>query len=86
MIGGVLIVAGLYFVLLGKAKEMKQISQLTTEIDVEKPTQIEVEPPPNQDSSNHSHGNVKETEVEREEERRDSNASSGILGSVYIYP
>lgn len=84
VLGGVLIIGGLYVVLWGKSKELKKVTQLMPENQVE--IDVQFPPPPSrQSSSSHGGGNaMKEEEVEREEEDRDSQAGE-VLGSLFMY-
>ncbi|KAG8368734.1 hypothetical protein BUALT_Bualt15G0076800 [Buddleja alternifolia] len=76
--GAILIVCGLYVVLWGKSKELKKVSQIKPE------NQVNKELGPNKGSS-HGRSGRKEKEDE-EEEKRDSHASSEVLGGLYMYP
>ncbi|KAK4424356.1 WAT1-related protein [Sesamum alatum] len=86
VLGAILIVGGLYVVLWGKGKELKKVSQLMPE---NQENQVAVDmPPPRWSGSSHGGSSRKgaETEEEREEDKRDSHASSEVLGGLYIYP
>ncbi|KAL6560716.1 hypothetical protein OROGR_004275 [Orobanche gracilis] len=87
LLGGILIVGGLYIVLWGKGKELKRASQLMPEENQENQVSIDMPPPSLQSGSSHGDGsNGKGTEEIREEDKRDSQASSEVLSGLYIYP
>ncbi|KAI3448291.1 hypothetical protein Pfo_004956 [Paulownia fortunei] len=91
VLGGLLIVGGLYVVLWGKGKELKKVSQLMPEnqekqVQVDMPPPPPPPPPPQSGSSHGGSGSRKEAEEEREEEKRDSQASSDVLGGLYMFP
>ncbi|KAL8540651.1 hypothetical protein ACS0TY_002044 [Phlomoides rotata] len=84
VLGGILIIGGLYVVLWGKGKELKKVSQLMPEnqvvIDMQPPS-----PPLRQSSNSHGGSNtIKEEEWERKEEDTDSQTSE-VLGALYMY-
>ncbi|KAI3445682.1 hypothetical protein Pfo_002347 [Paulownia fortunei] len=81
LIGGILIVCGLYVVLWGKSKELKKVNQIRPE-NVKENKQVEPLPPPHDGSS---HGGCCRKE-KGEEEKRDSQAGSEIVGGLYMFP
>ncbi|XP_059311249.1 WAT1-related protein At1g68170-like [Lycium ferocissimum] len=79
ILGSIVIVCGLYVVLWGKDKEIKKLSQLVPdkeEIDI-KSSSLK--------GSSHGGSCKREEKEEQEENKRDSQVGSEILGGVYIY-
>ncbi|GER47164.1 nodulin MtN21 /EamA-like transporter family protein [Striga asiatica] len=92
VVGGIVIIMGLYTVLWGKGKELKKMSQLMPENQVsQEHTDV---PPPSLElqqsgsgSSNGRGSSRKGAEEIKDNERRNSEASSEVLGGLYIkYP
>ncbi|KAL8553620.1 hypothetical protein ACS0TY_002070 [Phlomoides rotata] len=86
VLGGILVIGGLYVVLWGKGKELKRVSQL---MPVENQVEIDMQslPPPSRQNNNSYSGNntTKEEEKwEREEDRRDPQTRE-VIGSLYMY-
>ncbi|KAL0335167.1 UNVERIFIED_CONTAM: WAT1-related protein [Sesamum radiatum] len=79
--GAVLIVCGLYIVLWGKSKEMKNVNQILPESQDNKQP---VETLPVTHKGGSSKKNDDEEEDDEEEEKRDSQASS--ISGLYMYP
>lgn len=75
-----MIVCGLYVVLWGKDKEIKKLSQLVPDKE-----ENDIKASSLKDSSHGGSSKREEKEDEGEENKRDSQAGSEILGGVYIY-
>ncbi|KAL0412710.1 UNVERIFIED_CONTAM: WAT1-related protein [Sesamum radiatum] len=84
VLGGILIVGGLYVVLWGKGKELKKVSQLMPE---NQEHQVAVDMPlPRRSGSSHGGSSSSKKEAEAEEEREEDKRDSHALGGLYIYP
>ncbi|KAL2477501.1 WAT1-related protein [Forsythia ovata] len=90
VLGALLIVAGLYFVLWGKGKEIKKVAQLVPENNSDDESgRVEIDIPSSTSRDSHSRGGSsgrKEVAEDKEEDKRDSQGSSEVLGGLYIIP
>lgn len=77
VLGSIVIICGLYVVLWGKDKEIKKLSQLVPDKE-----EIDIKSSSLKDSSR---GGSSKREEKEDENKRDSQAGSEILGGVYIY-
>ncbi|MCD7453116.1 hypothetical protein HAX54_019774 [Datura stramonium] len=79
VLGSIVIVCGLYVVLWGKDKEIKNVSQLV-------PEEVDIKSSSVKGSSHGGSSKREEKDEEEEENKRDSQAGSEILGGIYICP
>ncbi|KAJ8529851.1 hypothetical protein K7X08_036686 [Anisodus acutangulus] len=79
VLGSIVIVCGLYFVLWGKDKEIKELSQSVPDKE-----EINIKSSSLKDGSHGGSSKREEKEEEQEENKRDSQVDSESLGGVYI--
>ncbi|CAN4110622.1 unnamed protein product [Withania somnifera] len=80
ILGSIVIVCGLYVVLWGKDKEIKKVSQLVPDKE-----ENDIKSSSVKGSSHGGSSKREEKEEELEENKRDSQVGSEILGGIYIY-